>query len=406
MKKTGKMILALLLCAAMLLGVSAAAFADGSLSSAAGAPEITEQPDPYGWGVSYGELVTLSVDAEGDDLGYQWYYQKPGSDAWTKVVKGGTADTYEFKAYTRHDGYKYKCTVSNAFGSVDSEIVTLKVHTEIAVYEVTTECSVHVGETACVDLTAMGKSLRYQWYYQKPDSDTWTKVSAASGRTSCYEFTAAPRHNGYKFKCVISNEFGSFDTAEKDAVCTVHIIGAPEITAQPEDAYVNEDDVATFKVSAAGEGLSYQWYYQKPGSDAWTKIQKNGTSASYSLTAAPRHNGYKYKCVVKNDLGSVTSSVATLSVVAKPKIVAQPKSVSVGKNYSAKFSVVAEGDGLSYQWFYKMPGSDAWIRVKVNGTSATYVLKLAANHNGFRYKCVVTNSAGSVESGIATLTVK
>ena len=408
MKRTAKHIIALLLCAAMLMGVSAAAFADGSALSSAGAPEITEQPDPYGWGAAYGELVSLSVSAEGDALRYQWYYQTPGSETWTKVrAASGRTDTYEFRAYTRHDGYKYKCVVSNEFGSAESEIVSLKVHTAPAVFDVGGDSLVRIGDTACIGVTAMGKSLRYQWYYQKPDSDVWTKVRAASGRTEIYEFTVAARHHGYKYKCIVSNEFGSFDTAEDgDVIVVISVIGAPEIILDPVSAAVPEDQVCSFTVKADGEDLHYQWYYQKPGSETWTKVARGGTSATYTLSAAARHNGYKYRCKVSNSCGSVMSGISTLVVIPKPVITAQPESVSVGANYSATFTARAEGKGLSYQWYYQRPGETTWNKVKVNGTSATYVLKLAANHNDFRYKCVVTCPGGSVESDIAVLRIK
>ena len=43
-------------------------------------------------------------------------------------------------------------------------------------------------------------------------------------------------------------------------------------------------------------------------------MTNNGTSATYTLTTAVRHNGYKYKCEVKNAAGSVFSNIVTLTV--------------------------------------------------------------------------------------------
>ena len=59
---------------------------------------------------------------------------------------------------------------------------------------------------------------------------------------------------------------------------------------------------------------SYQWYYQKPGETTWIAVTNNGTSATYTLTVATRHNGYKYKCEVINAAGSVYSNIVTLTV--------------------------------------------------------------------------------------------
>ena len=62
--------------------------------------------------------------------------------------------------------------------------------------------------------------------------------------------------------------------------------------------------------------MSYQWYYQKPGETGWNKVSINGTSRVYTLSAAlARHNGYKYRCVVTNPLGSVQTETSKLTVV-------------------------------------------------------------------------------------------
>ena len=47
-----------------------------------------------------------------------------------------------------------------------------------------------------------------------------------------------------------------------------------------------------------------------------------------------------------------------------------------------------------------------WRKVANNGASATYTLKTEARHSGNKYKCVVTNLAGSVTSTVVKLTVK
>ena len=130
------------------------------------------------------------------------------------------------------------------------------------------------------------------------------------------------------------------------------------------------------------------------------------TSASYTLTTAARHNGYKYRCKVSNNAGSVYSNTVTLTVNCKPVITAQPPAnlvVAAGK--SAVFNVTATG-ATGYQWYYQKPGETTWNKVTVNGTSATYTLTAAARHDGYKYRCTVTSSAGSVNSSVVALTVK
>ena len=98
------------------------------------------------------------------------------------------------------------------------------------------------------------------------------------------------------------------------SAATLTVLVKPAITTQPSDKTVTAGATATFTVVASGEGLSYQWYYQKPGTSTWNACSNSGTSASYSVVTAARHNGYQYKCVVTNAAGSVTSNTAALTV--------------------------------------------------------------------------------------------
>jgi hypothetical protein len=144
---------------------------------------------------------------------------------------------------------------------------------------------------------------------------------------------------------------------------------------------------------------------RKSASGSWTPVSVNGTAASHKLTTAARHNGYQYRCLVKNGAGSVYSDTVTLTVVVKPTITAQPVSVTVNAGETATFKVTAK-NASSYRWYYRVSSSDAWTEVYSNGTSATYQLATKEKHNGYQYRCLVKNNAGSVYSAIVTLTVQ
>ena len=91
------------------------------------------------------------------------------------------------------------------------------------------------------------------------------------------------------------------------------VISKPKITTQPKAASVKVGKKVTFKVKATGGGLTYQWYRQKPGTKKWEKISK-ATKATYSFKAAKKWNGYKFRCLVKNDAGKVYSKAVKLTV--------------------------------------------------------------------------------------------
>jgi Immunoglobulin domain/Immunoglobulin I-set domain len=173
---------------------------------------------------------------------------------------------------------------------------------------------------------------------------------------------------------------------------------APTLMSQPTNQSVTAGQSATFSVVATGTApLTYQW--QKNGSPI-----AGATSSSYTTPATtPADSGSQFKVVVANPAGSSTSNPATLTVTASataPSITTQPANQSVTAGQTAAFSVVATGTApLSYQW--QKNGAS------ISGaTSSTYTTpSTSTSDNGSQFKVVVTNSAGSVPSNAATLTV-
>ena len=74
--------------------------------------------------------------------------------------------------------------------------------------------------------------------------------------------------------------------------------GAPVIVAQPRDKQVAPGESASFKVSAKGEHLSYQWYFQN--SDTIHQLPNAQTSTLLVSGNSPDRAG-KYWCVVQSD---------------------------------------------------------------------------------------------------------
>ncbi|MGB2899018.1 MAG: choice-of-anchor D domain-containing protein, partial [Candidatus Acidiferrum sp.] len=173
---------------------------------------------------------------------------------------------------------------------------------------------------------------------------------------------------------------------------------APTITTAPLNQTVTAGQTASFTVVAAGTApLSYQW-------------QKNGvniagaTSASYTTpVTATSDSGSTFAVVVTNTAGTVTSAAATLTVNAAavaPTITTAPLNQTVTAGQTASFTVVAGGTApLSYQW--QKNG------VNIAGaTSASYTTPVTTTaDSGSTFRAVVTNTAGTVTSAAATLTV-
>jgi len=169
---------------------------------------------------------------------------------------------------------------------------------------------------------------------------------------------------------------------------------APTITTHPVSLSVNVGQPASFTVVAGGTApLSYQW--KKNGTDI-----PGASTATFYVNSVQMSDAGSYLVVVSNSMGSVTSSVATLTVNVPPTITTQPASVTVNQGQAASFSVVASGSmPLSYQW---SKGSTA-----ISGAnSASYTTPATTtSDSGSTFTVVVSNSVGNVTSSAATLTV-
>ncbi len=93
------------------------------------------------------------------------------------------------------------------------------------------------------------------------------------------------------------------------------------------------------------------------------------------------------------------------TVVNAPAITDQPDNATVTVGQTATFTVAASGENLSYQWQQSTDNGQNWKDIG-DATDATYTEEATTTiMNGYQYRCVVSNSAGSVTSEAATLTV-
>lgn len=251
--------------------------------------------------------------------------------------------------------------------------------------------TVAAGQSATFSVTATGTApLSYQW------NKNGIAISGATSSSYSTPPTSAA-DNGDLFNVLVSDPVGN--TASTDATLTVTGgSAAPSIVAQPVNQTVTAGQTATFSVTATGTApLSYQW-------------NKNGTAISGATSAAystppttTADSGSQFNVVVSNASGSVTSSSATLTVNAggtAPTITVQPTSETVTAGQTASFSVTATGSApLAYQWH-----KNGLVISGAISPSYTTPATTSAD-NGAQFDVLVSNSAGSVNSQAATLTV-
>ena len=263
---------------------------------------ITAQPVDY-VGVA-GSTITFTVEAAGDGLSYQWYVKKTGADSFVaSTLASGTKATYTMKMADKYDGWQYRCLISDmSGGSIVSDTVTIHLGNIVSITEQPVDFVGLVGDVATYSVGATGDGLTYQWYYKSPSSTSFTKSGSASGKTDTYTITLTSKHEGYQYYCVVTDAYGNSAISE---VATTHLGAAVKITGQPSDYTGSVGDVARFNVKATGDGLTYQWYYNKPGATYFYKCTStSGTTDTYGITLNSKHDGYRYYCVVTDAYGN------------------------------------------------------------------------------------------------------
>jgi len=236
----------------------------------------------------------------------------------------------------------------------------------------------------------------------------WQKDGADIGGATGSSFTigsVSPGDAG-SYTVIATNAAGS--ATSNAATLTVNIpTTAPSITQNPQSQTVTAGNSVTFSAAASGTPApSLQWRKNNvniPGA--------NGSSLS--LNNVQLSDAGSYTLVATNAAGAVASNAATLTVNVAPAFTTQPGGATVFLGGSAaSFSVAATGSPApTYQWQRLPAGSGTWGNLANGGvysgvTTATLAITGATlAMSGDQFRCVATNTVGSVTSNAATLTV-
>ena len=256
-----------------------------------------------------------------------------------------------------------------------------------ATLAVTTQPRDYVGavnSTAKFTVAVFGYGLTYQWQYSDDNGATWLPSSL---KTASYSAKLTAEKHGRQVRCVVTDENGN-SVVSSAAKMT---IAAPEITTQPQDYTGTLNSMVKISVAASGSGLTYQWQYSDDGGAAW--LESSLKSAVYSAKLTAEKYGRMVRCIVSDQFGrTVTSAPAKMSIKGV-EIITQPVDYVGAVNSTAKFKVVASGDGLKYQWYYSDNYGRWWIGSSLK--SATYSAKFTAEKNNRMLRCVVTDQYGN-----------
>ena len=379
-------------------------------------PAISIQPTNQTVGVGTNVSFVVVAPIGTPPLRYQWWFAGSpltnGTQNGTQI-SGATNATLTLSNVKTNFGGNYSVVVTNYGGSVTSSNATLTVLMVLQIFvQPTNFLAIAVSSNATFTVAAIGQNpLIYHW-------QTTNGVNLVNGahilgaNTSSLTFTNAQTTNTGFYQVVITNVVGAVTSSVVNLVVT-NI--PPAITLQPTSHSVGAGSNATFTVSATGTvPLSYQW--QRVGTNMVGTNLVNGGNVSgaatnvLKFTPAQLTNAGSYWVIVTNFGGSVTSSVAALTVGNfPPAITIQPTNQVTGVSSNVTIVVVATGtEPLVYQWWLNVTnrvvnGLQTGGETISGATSNVLTINNVQTNDNGSYSVVITNNFGSVTSSNAVL---
>ena len=260
--------------------------------------------------VADGQTTTFDVAATGQGLTYQWYYMRPNA-SWRKVtVKGYNTSSLPITGGEKNNGTSYRCVITDNMGnSITSSPTVITVVSTLQITGLSDDVYGKGGTEATFHIDAVGQGdLTYQWQYKLAGESKWRTPAQASAKTTDYVFKLRTSYDNIEVRCIVKDAAGNTCTSD------VRKANVFAITKQPDHVFAVLGENVTFSVEGIGQNLTYQWY-SRSLEGSWTKVTEAGNNtASLTITAQVRNNGYQYRCYVYDGLGNRIKSQAAMLI--------------------------------------------------------------------------------------------
>ena len=226
----------------------------------------------------------------------------------------------------------------------------------------------------------------YQWQYSE-DGSTWYDIEGETSSTLTLSNVPSSQ-SGYKYRCAVDSDNGDL-TYSSVAILTVK--PSPTLDNNPTGFEVWSNVDRTLSVSATGEELTYQWYFNGEAIEGATESTLSFDNIQFDKTGS-------YYCVITNPAGSVQSSTANVVVrqsVTEDSITKKLEKVTTisGTGY-ARFIVETTAYNPTYKWYYG--SGDTWTEFEE--TSNILFIPAESKYNRKNIKCEISNGGGSVST--------
>lgn len=355
------------------------------------APVITTQPASQT--VVEGLPATFTVATSAMAPTFQW--KKNGTD-----ISGATSATYNIPTTATTDEANYSVVVTEGGKSTTSLAAILRLYKVPVIVTQPLAVTVNQGQTATLSVKATGLFLSYDW---KKGG-----VSLGAPNLPTLTIANAQATDDANYSVDVTNTAGT--TPSNSVHLTVRVPPGIPVGGHPVHQIVALNTASvTFTVAHTGTNLAYQWYKGKAPISGTTN--PSALTDTLTITNIKSTDATYYRCVIRSLVGlpAVTSNSANLVVVDQTTVTTQD--VVAGLN--AALTARAYGTITGYQWKYNgTPISAPGAPVHYSGyTGKTLSIikavdpSTSATHDEGTYTCVISSTAGNLETSAINLRV-
>jgi hypothetical protein len=339
-------------------------------------PRITQHPQSRI--ITNNNSVTFNVVATGTGtLFYQWRRYDPGAMSYTNIP-GATATSYGIANAQTHDSGTFVVVVTDDIASITSNPAVLEVRRPPTILQQPVTQTVPIGGTASFFIR-VSASLPVNFQWRKAGVPVTNFLLFDTNCTLVIQNVQASHAGTYT--CVVSN--AAINPGVQSSPPAALLI-PPFITLQPTNQTANPGNNVALVAQAIGSvPLAYQWRF-------YNTNLPGATRTNLALTNVQPANAGPYFVVITNLGGSITSSVAMLTIPvqqielqidrdAAPTLVILRFDAAADTSYSLEHrDSLATGSWELLQTIAAGPSRQIAVTNSTGGTSKFYRLRTPA----------------------------
>lgn len=351
--------------------------------------------------VDVNSKASFIINASGTITGYQWQVSSDNGNSWNDVPGSG-GDTLQIPNITNvQNGYLYRVIVIGACANDTSSSAILSVNPPVLILNPAALPPGYVGVPYSQTFTTTGGTAPYTYKEtgSLPSGITFNDgtISGTPGTTGSYPIKIIVTDNS-------AGKGAPFSLTKDYTLIILNAGSCITITSSLQSQTVCEGSNVSFGI-AANNATGYQWQSSVDGGKTWNDVA-GATNDSLSLSNVPfSETPVQYQVIIKSACGHLTSSSATLSVLANATITTQPVNQTVCDSSNVIFSITATGTNLNYQWQSSIDKGNTWSNINGATDSILNIPKVSSIDSGNQYRVMVNSKCNNVISDVVSLKV-